>query len=386
LRYAGANVIVCGTWWSSALADEDELLARALDITFEPVVDIRNGGDLGVRLLQRLARELFSRFSIASPRSFGLGAPELLRAALRINADLTVVHSESGLWVAKQLLISGLKVATDFEDWFSQDLLESDRRGRPVQALQQLERHLLRHGSYCTTTTHVMARAMAADAGTTRVPIVVPNCFPMGERIRAVNGSRDEVPANVVSFHWFSQTIGPGRGLEMLAQAMVLLEGNWWITLRGDLRNNGGWFNDLFAYATSTRVHILPAVGNAELLSRTMSHNVGLALEIPYCPSRDLTATNKIFEYMRAGLAIIATDTKGQSEVFDSCPDAGIMVPAGNAVALAAAMQRLIDDPQLLASCQKASASAGASTWAWEAHQNLLVNAVSGVISMGEEP
>ena len=48
-----------------------------------------------------------------------------LRKAQHIRADLTIVHSEAGLWVGKQLIQKGYAVGVDFEDWFSRDLLPS---------------------------------------------------------------------------------------------------------------------------------------------------------------------------------------------------------------------------------------------------------------------
>jgi hypothetical protein len=159
LRDAGAKVIVCGTWWSDSLAEEDTHLASVLDIDFRPVVDVRQGRSLRIRILQRLARELFCRFNWASPRSFGLGAPELLQAALRIKADISIVHSEAGLWVAKKLLAKGRKVGVDFEDWFSRDQLPSDRNASVRNASRE-DKGTPEHAccSFCTASA---ARAVS---------------------------------------------------------------------------------------------------------------------------------------------------------------------------------------------------------------------------------
>ncbi len=385
LHAAGANVTVCGAWWNSALAQEDVLLAAQIGVRFFAAVDTRDGAGVYVRVLQRLAKEIFTCTGFVTPRAFGTGAPELLAAAKKIRADLTIVHSEAGLWVAKKLVNQGKKVGVDFEDWFSQDLPAADRKQRPVNKLQELERFLLKHASYCLATTQAMSCAMAADANTDRLPVVIPNCFPASERAKAMIGTRDEVPPNCVSFHWFSQTIGPGRGLETLAQAVLLLTGNWRVSLRGDIRNYGQWFKSIFSESLLDQIEIVSPVENSELLARTMSHSVGLALEIPYCASRDLTATNKIFEYMRAGLAIIATNTQGQLEVMNACPNAGIVINPDNPVELAAAMQGYIDDRARLANSRAASKKAGEKIWAWETYEEVLLNTVGSVCISNRE-
>jgi glycosyltransferase involved in cell wall biosynthesis len=379
LRAAGARVLVRGAWWNPVLAEEDMALAREMNVDFAPVVDLRSDGhgSFALRLRQRLARECFTRLGWAAPCTFGLGAPEFLREARHINADLTMLHSEAGLWVGKKLLDEGRRVGVDFEDWFSQDLPFTDRKGRPVAALQALERQLLQQAHCCLTTSQALAEALAKDAGTGRLPVVVPNCFPSSARDKALGGPRDTKPDGVVSFHWFSQTIGPGRGLETLAQALPRLKGEWQLTLRGALRGYQDWFDRTFPESVRSRIQLLDPVPNEELLARTMSHDVGLALEVPYCHSRDLTATNKIFEYLRAGLAVIATRTRGQEEVMRACAGAGTLIAPEDPAALAAAMQRMLDDTTYLQSCRHLSTGAGKSVWSWEAHAPKLVNAIA---------
>lgn len=379
LRAAGARVLIRGTWWSPILAKEDIALARAMDVEFAPVVDLRskNLGSFTLRFRQRLAREAYTRMGWVTSRTFGLGTPEFLRVAREVSADLTMVHSEAGLWVGKKLLDEGRRVGVDFEDWFSQDLSLADRKGRPIAAMQILERHLLREAHCCLTTSQALADALANDAATCRAPVVVPNCFPAAMRNKAFAGPRDAKPLGVVSFHWFSQTVGPGRGLETLAQALPLLKGEWQLTLRGALHGYQDWFDRTFPESMRARIQLLDPVPNEELLARTMSHDVGLALELPYCESRDLTATNKIFEYLRAGLAVIATRTHGQEEVMSVCPGAGALIAPEEPAALGAAMQKMLDEADYLENCRHVSTEAGKTVWSWETHVQKLVDAIA---------
>lgn len=380
LRVTGTRVLIRGTWWDDRLAEEDLALAKKLDVDFCPVVDLRGRASITLRLHQRLARELFSRTGRVGPRLFGVAAPELLTESLRIKADLTMVHSEAGLWVGNALLKRGLRVGVDFEDWFSKDLPDSEHEGRPILAMGSLERQLLRKAHLCLSTTQALSLALAEDAGTARIPTVVPNAFPALERTAALLGTRDPKIEGVVSFYWFSQTIGPGRGLESLAQALALLDGEWQLALRGSLRTYQDWFERTFPESLRPRIQFLDPVPNSELLARTMTHDVGLALEEPYCPNKDLTASNKLFEYLRGGLAVIATRTRGQEEVMELCPEAGLLIPPGNQEALASAMQRLLDDPALLKKCQRASVTAAEGAWAWERHATRLQEAISSAL------
>ena len=366
---AGFKVSMRGNWWDTRLADEDLMLAKEIGIDFAPLLDLRGGSGLLLRLKQRAAREWFRRTGIATSRSFGNGAPEMLREANRLQPDLVMVHSEAGLWAGNQLLKRGFRVGVDFEDWFSEDLPEADRADRPVQALKKLENTLLRKASPQFATTSVMARALALAAGTAVPPLTLPNAFPWSK-----------APAHVdtkapLKLYWFSQTIGPKRGLEELAIALEGLTGDWELHLLGALRSYQNWLETTFA-KTRNHLQIHDPVSNFELPGVSAQFDLGLALEIPHYPNRDLTATNKIFEYLRCGLGVIATDTRGQKEIMTRCPEAGELVPASNPAALTVAIQKYIDSPSALDATRKAASHAAQHTWDWEQFSTIAGNAL----------
>jgi len=59
-------------------------------------------------------------------------------------------------------------------------------------------------------------------------------------------------------------------------------------------------------------------------------HDIGFAGETPSIRSRDLTATNKILQYLLAGLAVVASDTAGQRECAGQASDAVFLYPSGD--------------------------------------------------------
>jgi glycosyltransferase involved in cell wall biosynthesis len=381
-KLAGFEVMIRGVWWDDRYAHEDLELSETIGVDFAPVLDIRLGKRWRnyIRLRRRFAKEAFIRFNAFSPNLYGYGARELLAEAIHLKADLTLVHSEVGLWVGLQLLRHGFKVGVDFDDWFSADLPLQDRTGRPVKMIQSLERTLLREASLTTTTTDCMANAMAQDAQSSRIPIVIPNCFPWAKAPVRDGIARDAQAPGIISFYWFSQTIGSGRGLETLAQALKILKGEWQLHLRGELRKNNAWFEAVFPEPIRSRTHIHPVVANKDLALHTVGHDIGLALEVPYCSSRNLTATNKIFEYLRCGLAVVATSTAGQLEVMERCPDAGWIVPPSDVHALAEALQHCIDNPEAVSAAKAKALLAAEHTWYWESFEVRLQKAYHTVI------
>lgn len=149
-----------------------------------------------------------------SPRAFGPYAG-LLRHAREFAADLTLAHTELALCVARKLLREGRRVAVDFEDWHSEDLLPEARRSRPLRLLREVERDLLRGAAFTSTTSDALAGALATIAGGQR-PLVLTNSLPLQPNpLPRVSGAE-------IRLVWFSQTIGPGRGLEAFLDAWGL--------------------------------------------------------------------------------------------------------------------------------------------------------------------
>jgi glycosyltransferase involved in cell wall biosynthesis len=368
LANAGHDVTVHGFWFDSKLVERDRLLMADKKWRFEPIIDFqptRRLINLGIRLQSRLAKELFQRFGIFSPILLGYGTKAMLKAARLAAADLTIVHSEAGLWVGKKLLEEGFRVGVDFEDWFSEDLLPSDRAMRPINQLKSLESYLVRNCTYSLTTSHALAEALA-QAYQAPKPTVIYNVFPWSERQQIDKQKRNHQNFNVPSLHWFSQTIGAGRGLELLFESLPYLNIDLEIHLRGNYPENARqWLETLIPKNWRDRVFIHPTVPNFELLSRIAEHDVGLALEIPYCFSRKFTVTNKIFQYMQAGLAVVATDTIGQREIFSQFPKIGQLI-ANNPQALAQAIKDLLTDTDKLVAAKKASLEATQEKFSWE--------------------
>src|SRR5258708_2679392 len=171
LSSAGHEVTVRGFWFDPELADRDRDLVVNRRWRFEPIQDLRPGSfvdrpkNLAARARRRVAHEAHARFGKFTPSVLGYDVNAMLDVALREKADLTIVHSEAGLWVGCQMLKQGLRVGVDFEDWFSEDLLPQDRAGRPIKQLKGYEAELMQHAEYRITTSRAVAHAMCDTYG-----------------------------------------------------------------------------------------------------------------------------------------------------------------------------------------------------------------------------
>lgn len=384
LANAGHTVTVRGFWFDPALVARDRQLLAEKKWRFEPILDfqpVHRWRNLNTRLHRRFARASFKRFGVFSPVLLGYGAHAMLKVARQMQADLTIVHSEAGLWVGHHLLKAGFQVGVDFEDWFSEDLLPGERAARPIARMKDFECNLLKHCGYCTTTSHALAEALS-KAYQSPVPSVIYNTFSWAERQQIDGQIKDRQDLSLSSLHWFSQTIGPGRGLETLFQALPLLNQSVEVHLRGDcLPIHRQWLESVIPENWSKRIFIHPTVPNSELLSRIAEHDIGLALESSDIPSRNLTITNKLFQYLQAGLAVVATDTAGQREVFSKFPEIGAMVAEKNPETLANTLNTLLSDSRALAAAKTYSLHASQTSFCWEKQSERLIKTVEVVLN-----
>ncbi len=105
-------------------------------------------------------------------------------------------------------------------------------------------------------------------------------------------------------------------------------------------------------------------------------HDIGLALEQSFIANRDLTITNKILQYLNAGLAVVASDTRGQREVLAHAPDAGVMVKLAETADLAQTLDRLLADRHALAWHQAAARRLAEQVYCWEKEAPRLLDIV----------
>ncbi len=299
----------------------------------------------------------------------------LLGHARRIPSDLVIVHNEAPHWVGIQLIKDGRRVCADLEDWHSEDLLPDDSVRRPLGLIRSVEHTLLHHAVHTSTTSHALANAIHSRYGGHR-PHVISNAFALQPDHRA------DSPGEPPAFFWFSQTLGPGRGLEPFFAAWKLTQHPSRVVLLGEV--HGDYAQRLLArLPTERRAHVsfLPLVSPAELPSVIARHDIGLALEQSFIVNRDLTITNKIIQYLNAGLAVVASDTAGQREVLAHSPDAGIIVETHETARFAAALDALLADPAALQHRQRTARKLAEQTYCWEREGPRLTELVARALS-----
>ena len=243
--------------------------------------------------------------------------------------------------------------------------------------LRELERQLLAQAAHATCPSHAMGEALAKSYRCPR-PTVLYNAFPWRDRESLDHISKDRKERRRLSIHWYSQTVGPGRGVEDLLAALPHLAHDAEIHLRGQpVAGFAAWLGARVPHAWRERVFVHGLVPSEQLLSRIAEHDIGFAGEMTYCKSRDLTITNKILHYLLGGLAVVASDTAGQREVAALAPEAVALYGAGDTVALAAQLNVLLASAAQLSHAKAAALRAAEQVFCWERQEKFLLDAVS---------
>ena len=376
LAAAGFDVEVFGVRYDPFQAELDDSLAPRT-WRFTPVADLTaKASQSWPRFWFRTRRklgELVGRWLVPDPHALGFAMKRMVERTLKRAAKLTILHLEPALWVGCQLAKRGLAVGVDIEDWHSESpswVGEAKLR----RMVARYERAALANARHRTTTSHALAEALAASFGIA-APEVVYNSTSSGGRL-------SPAPEGDLRLFWFSQTVGFGRGLELLFDALATIDRGWTLTLLGrcapEVQES---LLSRLPDASRGQVAFAGFVKPGELHAEASRHDVGLALETADCLNHDLTASNKIFQCLQAGLYVLATATAGQSEVLRRLPENGRTFAVGDCAALAALVREAIAVRENLRKTRAQRAVAADAQFAYEHSAKVLVESVRRAIA-----
>jgi glycosyltransferase involved in cell wall biosynthesis len=340
--------------------------------------------DLWQRGRRRVAKELV-QFAGPQPglteRAFHYAIPELTRRVQQISADLYIAHNLAALppasYAARQ---HDAKLGFDAEDFHRGELPETPENALDRAIKAALEARYMPRCDYVTAASDGIADAYAEVLGIDR-PTTILNVFPWTERGNAVpeKDLEDEVPNGARSLYWFSQTIGPDRGLEDALRALPGLPDDVVLSIRG------GWspgYEDTFRrkarrLGVADRIRHLDLVPPDELVPCTAQHDVGLALEQPsVSDNRAVCVTNKLFTYLVAGVPFVATDTSGQRPVVDTLSKVARSYPPGETDEFVEATMALLDAGGL----RDTALQAARDRYCWEVERDRFLGIVQDTL------
>jgi len=355
LKQAGYRMKVLYAHWADwALTTDAGLLAQK---PFDPDDFILVGGSPRVqkhvyqlsRLYFKIARFFTLTLSLPFFWKWALNRPSffLAKKAKKVKADLYIAHNLAALPAAMAAAGKWKALcAFDAEDYH---LGQPDSTsGKEYELVKRLEDTFIPHCVYVSAASPLIARAYA-DRLKIGPVLVINNVFSLQ------NLQPEPVPyqrGDTLRLFWFSQTVGPERGLETVIAAMGRLQ-------TGDVRCSIlGSCSEverqrLLSLAISSgikkeQLHFIDPVSPGEIFRIASTHHIGLAMETSRTLNRRIALTNKLFTYPLSGLAIIATETPGQRDFLQRHPGMGVLYADGDIAALSSLLQAFLADPGML--------------------------------------
>jgi len=304
---------------------------------------------------------------------------DLQRTCRRIGADLIITHYTAGL-VAGALAAKylGVPFTFDAEDFHLGDYPDTGEYARTRKMIRYIESAYLPEAVQVTAAAPLIAAAYHREYGIEST--VILNCFPMQSALKTVEprGSM-----TVPSIYWFSQTIGPDRGLECAILAMAASRCRPHLYLRGYLKK--GYSSVLVKLARENgvegMVHFLPVASPDEMVTLCVPYDVGLIGETGETENRRIALTNKQFTYFLAGLPALMSDVPAHRQFAEEAGQAVSLYRTGDAISLAGLLDKMFECPQKLAECREAALRSGKERYNWENEAPKLVSVVNRIAS-----
>jgi glycosyltransferase involved in cell wall biosynthesis len=228
-----------------------------------------------------------------------------------------------------------------------------------------VEHFLLPRAAAAITVSGPIARHLERTYQLQRVDVVANlpdiDAVPVPRDLRSLPGA-EAIPPDAPIVVYLGHVMS-GRGVEHLIEAMgevprahlVLLGGGDQRDLVTQLANAAG---------VGDRVHALPRVPIAEVLDYAASAQVGVSPIEDVCLNYRYSLPNKLFQYMAAGLPVVASDFDQVRDVVEGAA-AGLTVDPSSATDIARAVRALVEDPGLATEMGRNARAAVEARYNW---------------------
>lgn len=327
----------------------------------------------GIRKLARLV------FKLSPWRPVGLAvnafshlSRKLAKAALATPADLYIAHTLPALpAAAKAAKRHSAALGFDAEDFHSGEL---DPVAYPLEPrlCEAIESVYLPQCQHLTAASPGIASAYLARYGVQMTTLL--NVFPLSEAPAYPALAQQGAP----KFYWFSQTLGPDRGLEAILDVLAVMATPCELHLRGSVSQR-------YRASLNERAHKLGLVGGLhflapappnQMMQLAAEYTLGLSLEQSRPMNRNLCITNKAFTYLLAGVPVLFSNTTAQTELALALGQAALLVDLSKTHETALQIDKWLADKNGIEAARSAAWKFSHHRYNWDVEQHAFLASV----------
>jgi glycosyltransferase involved in cell wall biosynthesis len=309
------------------------------------------GPNIAFRPLPRRAMD----YAVQFPWVFG---DALLKAATEERPFAFHCHDLStaivGLAAAQRV---GARCVCDFHEWYSENVSWSAWRKAyvPHPALKrrlfmEFEACVMRHATALVTVCESIGAELSARHPNSRVPITIvrniPPLIPECERDSRLRRQLGITPEQLLVL--YQGGVGPSRMIEPIIEALRFAPRAVLIIRGPGIEIYSDAYTEIAAqHGVADRLYCLPPVPSADVVRAATEADIGMYTVPNLCKNFYYALPNKIFEYLAAGLPFLGPHFPEVQRIVDAY-DIGLLFDPYDPRSIAAAINRLADEPETL--------------------------------------
>jgi len=260
----------------------------------------------------------------------------------------------------------GVPYVYDAHELYPDSLMQRPfQRSWPVQTrLRLLERRLIPGAAAVITVCDGLAGVLRERYGVQAT--VVANCPGLRPVGRPLLRERLGIPADRAVV-LYQGALLPGRAIDELLEAVARVP-RAALVVQGRGEYEGAMRACVASLGIGGRVHVMGQVPHDDLFALTCGADVGTVFLDGVTLNHRLAWPNRVFMYFMAGVPVLGTDLPGLRQLLmRPGQQAGLLTPPGDAVAIAAAIESVLGDPERRRAMGEAGRALAEAEYHWEA-------------------
>lgn len=263
----------------------------------------------------------------------------------------------------------GSKLIYDSHELFTEQFVNRSKEWKNYFA--RMEGRLIKEADAVITVNPSIARELSERYGIKELQVIY-NCCKLASKIVS---ARPPFKANGKKIILYHGRFDIRRGLEELIEAFKYVKDAVLV-----LRGSGPLENYLRKQAADNlkrKVYFLPPVPVEKIIEESAWADAGIITYIPDCLNNFYSTPNKLFEYMMAGLALLASDLPELKRIIAG-EELGCVFDPRNPRDIAEKINTLVSDGEALKKAKINSRNAAQKKYNWENESRKLLEICGG--------